>query len=76
MMRPTLFLRSHYAKPPLTETRHFYELISEFGKKTPENYFGTYKTWTKPEIDEAVLNLLFDYAQAPEEKVHYKILSV
>ena len=67
-MRATRFLKFQ-GKPPLKPDFHFTQLISEFGKKTAANYHGTFKSWTKPEIDQVVLDTLFDYAQVPEEKV-------
>lgn len=56
-------------RPALYDPPYFYEMTSDFGKKTAENYWGTLKKWTKQEIDETVLDSLYDVARVPAEKV-------
>ncbi len=60
---------SFIGRPYIYERPIFYQQVSDFAAKTEENNFGNLKSWTKPEVDEAVLDLLYDCARVPAEKV-------
>jgi len=46
--------------PGFTDQTPFTQIIDEFPKPCERNYFNTFKSWTKTEIEEAVFGVLLD----------------
>ena len=71
-----LLTKFQVGAPGLNPSIVFTEIIDEFPKEHPRNYFGTFKSWTKPEIEEAVFNVILDNTSAPDENVEFIELSL
>lgn len=63
----TATIRTEYVmgSPGLRDQTFFTEIIDEFPKPCERNYFNTFKSWTKSEIEEAVFNVILDNTKIP-----------